>query len=766
MRRSFGGCEFVKRSEGDSHTMVGAATCVHPRCGRLVPSAQQGSCGGNRPRERERVVCSCSRVDVCPGSVAGSPISSERLPVYSTALSFLFRRSTADLSTPHTRSAREDSHSQLSSLPSSVSKPAPRSKYGSSVDRMRRPMFTKATVMSRFYSLCIFPVLLWLFGACPAHDSLPVSAISIHPATKTTLQHTFPSFPQLAVIHFRRPSIPGIQPYSHARVTRFTPLGDAEHRRILFSHPNTPLTSRTTISRAVAASICLPRFLLPSAVHGSVMFLRPAFSPFQRDPVRLGASVCVRLLDSLASSGLNSLSRPRSCFRCSFFSSPAKHLQHASVPQGAVGGPGVLAAVLPFQGESRAEAGHCKSPSSPSPPASSSPALCASVSSHSSVPVPCHALQPEPSSTSSDVASFTPHEHNAHSFPDRLPYPGGKEASDLDTSVRKPSSSCTHGGGNAREMAIRDVDARVLSFAVDSAAPRQAVGASSESPKEREEGTDLEAGASDRSTGREPRNIPQTNTYPPQGEEKKIAENMHAPSSSGGFSAVPESAGSPRAHRGAAEKQREVVSDGHSVMSTEREDDSSLQQHKASGVPTGISHTARKKEKIRDGRGTAQEAAALRHLQRRFSPGHASFRIQRELRSFLSSPPPNCRVYVHPSNIRIWLIEITGVEGSPYANETYRMKVVIPPDYPFKPPTCFFLHPTPVHPHVYSNGDICLNLLGSDWRPSLSISSIAVAVLSMLTNAKQKQLPLDNASHLDVPAGQRDTQFLYHDDKV
>ncbi|PFH31676.1 putative ubiquitin conjugating enzyme E2 [Besnoitia besnoiti] len=162
----------------------------------------------------------------------------------------------------------------------------------------------------------------------------------------------------------------------------------------------------------------------------------------------------------------------------------------------------------------------------------------------------------------------------------------------------------------------------------------------------------------------------------------------------------------------------------------------------------------------------AQQAIALRHLQRRFSPGHANYRVQKELQAFLSNPPPNCRVYVHPSNIRVWLIEMTGIKGSPYENETYRLKVVIPPDYPFKAPTCFFLQPTPVHPHVYSNGDICLNLLGSDWRPSLSISAVAVAILSMLTSAKQKQLPMDNAAHVDVPAGHRDTQFLYHDDKV
>ncbi|KEP62643.1 UNVERIFIED_CONTAM: ubiquitin conjugating enzyme E2, putative [Hammondia hammondi] len=169
------------------------------------------------------------------------------------------------------------------------------------------------------------------------------------------------------------------------------------------------------------------------------------------------------------------------------------------------------------------------------------------------------------------------------------------------------------------------------------------------------------------------------------------------------------------------------------------------------------------KEKQNEG---VRDAIAMRHLQRRFSPGHANYRIQKELQAFLSNPPPNCRVYVHPSNIRVWLIEMTGMEGSPYANEMYRLKVVIPPDYPFSPPTCFFLQPAPVHVHVYSNGDVCLNLLGSDWRPSLSISAVAVAILSMLTSAKQKQLPTDNAAHMDVPAGHHGTQFLYHDDKV
>jgi ubiquitin-conjugating enzyme E2 W len=47
--------------------------------------------------------------------------------------------------------------------------------------------------------------------------------------------------------------------------------------------------------------------------------------------------------------------------------------------------------------------------------------------------------------------------------------------------------------------------------------------------------------------------------------------------------------------------------------------------------------------------------------------------------------------------------------------------------------------------HVYSNGDICLNLLGKDWRPSMTAESLAVSILSILSNAKEKRLPQDNA---------------------
>lgn len=139
-------------------------------------------------------------------------------------------------------------------------------------------------------------------------------------------------------------------------------------------------------------------------------------------------------------------------------------------------------------------------------------------------------------------------------------------------------------------------------------------------------------------------------------------------------------------------------------------------------------------------------------------------RIQKELRNFMDNPPHNCEVSVG-SNIRVWIITITGADDTIYAGEKYKLKFVFPKDYPSKPPGVYFLKPTPKHQHVYSNGDICLNLLGKDWRPMMTAELIAVSILSMLSSAKEKKSPQDNAAHADAPPGQRQEGWMYHDDK-
>jgi ubiquitin-conjugating enzyme E2 W len=142
------------------------------------------------------------------------------------------------------------------------------------------------------------------------------------------------------------------------------------------------------------------------------------------------------------------------------------------------------------------------------------------------------------------------------------------------------------------------------------------------------------------------------------------------------------------------------------------------------------------------------------------NPNH---RIQRELKQFITSPPPNLSVKVG-KNIRVWIVTMRGANNTIYEGETYRLKITFPDRYPIVPPSAYFLKPTPRHEHVYTNGDICLSLLGKDWRPTMTAQSIAVSILSILSSAKKKSLPMDNSRVAGQKPGMSQENWVYHDD--
>lgn len=122
------------------------------------------------------------------------------------------------------------------------------------------------------------------------------------------------------------------------------------------------------------------------------------------------------------------------------------------------------------------------------------------------------------------------------------------------------------------------------------------------------------------------------------------------------------------------------------------------------------------------------------------------------------------------SDMTNYQFEIT-TENPHYSSQSHLLAVTIVSGYPVDSPLVRFLqkdqYVIPVHPHIYSNGHICLNLLGKDWTPACGVETIVLSIQSVLNHNDIMQRPVDNDRYVaSAPKDPKKTHFVFHDDNV
>lgn len=168
-------------------------------------------------------------------------------------------------------------------------------------------------------------------------------------------------------------------------------------------------------------------------------------------------------------------------------------------------------------------------------------------------------------------------------------------------------------------------------------------------------------------------------------------------------------------------------------------------------------------------------------------------RLLKEFKSIKSSILPDIIFLSNESNLKKYEFLINIKNNLIYSPQDYfKLSIIITNEYPTDSPIVKFVTTAttliegdqdddddaieikstiipkiPIHPHIYSNGHICLNLLGDDWTPACTIESIVISIQSMLNNNMVLERPKDDLSYINnAPKNPKSTTFVYHDDTV
>jgi ubiquitin-conjugating enzyme E2 A len=119
-----------------------------------------------------------------------------------------------------------------------------------------------------------------------------------------------------------------------------------------------------------------------------------------------------------------------------------------------------------------------------------------------------------------------------------------------------------------------------------------------------------------------------------------------------------------------------------------------------------------------------------------------------DLKVMKQSPPEGVSASpLGDENLHVWGGTIFGTDDTPWEGGIYSMRLTFPEQYPDKPPRVRFTCEM-FHPNIYPDGTLCLDLIQDNWSPIYTVSSIMIAIRSLLSDPNCASPANPEAAHV------------------
>ena len=107
---------------------------------------------------------------------------------------------------------------------------------------------------------------------------------------------------------------------------------------------------------------------------------------------------------------------------------------------------------------------------------------------------------------------------------------------------------------------------------------------------------------------------------------------------------------------------------------------------------------------------------------------------------------PQCKTQMDKDNIMNFKATYTPEEDSLWYPGVYQFDITIPDTYSIDPPKVM-CETKIYHPNIDLWGNVCLNILKEDWKPTLSISAVLAGIYYLFTDPNPND-PLNHGKYL------------------